>query len=168
MADEFRLKFTVAGNQEKEDGNPIPYVRTTQRGSWGKQVTRYHYFCAHVRVSFLDACQAWYTGQNEIRVGDVAIIRPYSSGIKQRPISILVPATEIYVSLTTDITFRYAKDGIKPSTHGDPDNVLKGVLDALFTDDKAVREAHIYSGYGDAGSIDIALTIRATPPSQSP
>jgi hypothetical protein len=122
-------------------------------------VVRYHAWCNYVREAFLDGCQAWYPGEREIEVGNVAVIRPYALSHKERPISILVDPTKIHVTITTDITFRLTKAG-KAGKHGDADNIFKGIADALVAEDQAVLHGKFDGGYGDAGKVVVNLEIR--------
>ena len=157
--DQFRLEFTIKGNQDNPKANPVPYTRANRGGSWSPPVVRYHAWCNYVREAFLDGCQAWYPGKREIEVGNVAVIRPYALSHKERPISILVDPTKIHVTMSTDITFRLTKAG-KAGNHGDADNILKGILDSLFSEDKAVGEGHFHTEYGDSGHVEVSLLIQ--------
>jgi len=104
-------KFTVLGNQEKPKGNPIPYFRQTQKSAYKNPgARRYHLWCDYVRASFLDQCPGMALENGSIK------------------------------PLTTDSDFPmallYVMIFYKDKNHGDPDNIYKGIADALFDNDK--------------------------------
>ena len=52
------IKFTIKGNQEKPDGNPIPYLRTTQGSQWTDKAIRYREWKSKVVAAYIDALDA--------------------------------------------------------------------------------------------------------------
>ena len=44
--------FIIHGNQENDQGNPIPYLRMTQGSKWSKQAKRYLSWKEYVRKTF--------------------------------------------------------------------------------------------------------------------
>jgi hypothetical protein len=167
--DTFRLEFDVVGNQEKPLGNPIPYQRSTQRGSWNKQVTRYHYWRDHIKRAFLEAMVDIYpdTVGEKLNVNGVGTVACYDLPNTQRPVDVLLNPVDVDVRCNIVITARYAVDkkhGLKASNHADGDNILKGVIDALFTDDKAVRVGGFRTEYGDAGNVRVSVLMKKERP----
>jgi hypothetical protein len=169
--DVFRLEFDVVGNQEKPEGNPIPYQRSTQRGSWNKQVTRYHYWRDHIKRAFLEAIiDTYLVSGGSINVGGVGTVACFDLPTGLRPIKVLLNPVDVDIRCNIVITARYAvdrKDGLKASNHADGDNILKGVIDALFMDDKAVRVGGFRTEYGEAGNVRVSILMKKERPRAS-
>lgn len=118
--------FTIWGNQEEPEGNPIPYQRLTQRGVWIAKAKRYHAWCDYVRASF-------HRVYPQTKMG-----KPFQD--------------KEHGKLTATIIFRGEK-------HADPDNCVKGLLDALFDDDKHIDVETKHVCRKEAGSIQIVIEI---------
>ncbi len=101
--------FTVSGNQEEPDGSPLGYNRTTQASKWNAPSRKYEDWKNFVVGAFLRA-------------------NPQVKPTSWKPLTLEKEQTA-RVSLVV-----HWHNGI----HADLDNVLKGVLDALFTNDKNV------------------------------
>lgn len=106
------IKFTIKGNQDDWRGNPIPYHRTTRRSLWTEAGKRYAAWKEYVLVEFTFAYAA-YAKRAGIRV---PIIGRLST--KEKP-------------MTMVLAIEWAD-----RSHGDPDNVFKGIADAIFEQDK--------------------------------
>lgn len=119
------LKFEILGNHEDPLGNPIPYTRTTARSKYrlttktGKptQYSRYCSYRAHIRRSL--------SREDERHL--IQEIWP------------LIAAEHYQFFLDCQIQF-------KGTRYGDVDNIVKGLLDALFPpkrkkgpDDRLIR-----------------------------
>ena len=102
------MKFVIYGNQENIKGNPLGYHRTTQGSYWNDASKRYHQWKNYVADAYCTAVGIRYW-QNE---------KPIVSNKNK-------------VYLHTKIFF--AND-----SRSDPDNVQKGIADALFKNDKYV------------------------------
>lgn len=89
-------------------GNPIPYHRTTQRARFTPEHRRYEAWKNHVVAAFLRG-----THYHQKHIGT----KPIKHAGKARLDAMI-----------------YWHD----NTHGDPDNILKGINDALFVNDKRV------------------------------
>lgn len=59
------LSFTVYGNQNDQQGNPIGYTRTTQKSKWNKQSIRYEKWKQYVWFSLLGHQQERYRYQGK-------------------------------------------------------------------------------------------------------
>ena len=105
------LKFEIFGNQEDPLGNPIPYTRTTARAKyrlWTKsgkptQYARYVAFKSHILRSL--------SREDERHL--IQEIWP------------LIAAERYQFFLDCQMQFRGTR-------YGDPDNIVKGLLDSLF------------------------------------
>lgn len=109
------LNFTIRGNQNDAWGNPIPYKRTLSH-VYSKVSRDYHQWLDYVRAEF-----------ERTATGTMDACGPTSESFPFPDFSSFKPD----VSITCRIWWR---DG----HHGDVDNVLKGILDALFKNDKCV------------------------------
>lgn len=114
-------KFTVMGNQENPRGNPIPYHRQTQKSSrFDPAALRYQAWKQHVVSAFVKDT-GWTVNK---------WVRP----------SMLRGRKFVYgsaLSSSKDNKYRmsimiYFAD----YSHADPDNIFKGIADALFDSDK--------------------------------
>ena len=107
------LRFTITGNQDDPKGNPVPYTRTTQAGKFNARYKRYTAWKDHVQTAF-------------------ALSRDVPVDVDGR--------RQVYDSIggnprgRVEATIMFGKE-----THADPDNIVKGILDALFNDDKHIN-----------------------------
>lgn len=104
-----KILFTVLGNQEDSQGNPLGYVRSTQRGIYRHDFQRYLAWKDHVILHYESA-----GGQHQTELD------------KRKPLT-TSKGKKVYMNLV--IWF-------KDFTHCDPDNVFKGLADTLFANDK--------------------------------
>ena len=116
-----KMKFTIYGNQENVKGNPIPYHRTTQGSKWSEAHRRYESWKGYVVNSFLlsnGAIYCWAACENL-----ASCRKPLTSkkGEKWR----------------IDIVIYFANE-----RRGDCVNIMKGIEDALFHDDKYVTGSY--------------------------
>ena len=119
------LSFIIRGNQEDSAGNPVPYERTLNH-SWRKRSQRYHDWCHYVRAQMLDS----------LSHTDTPIVLTTEGKLR------LKEGECARVSLMVS----WANE-----KHGDLDNVLKGILDAVFEDDKQVTDLWATSDYAVDG-----------------
>ena len=131
------LDFIVRGNHEDPDGNPVPYTRTLSQ-AWTKAASRYKEWQEYVRAEFYRSCKM--RGRD-----DMSGVPVTTSGMLE-----LAKGQEVEV----DIEVVWAS-----GHHGDLDNILKGILDALFAQDKEVTEIHAVSSRGKKGRIAGRITI---------
>lgn len=109
-----KINFTIYGNQEDPTGNPVGYTRVLNH-SWRKDATRYMNWMQFVRTIFYDKVLGGVKFQDYVKNKLLAPIKKSD--------------TDYAVSIKI-----FWKDG----HHADIDNVLKGLLDALFENDKSV------------------------------
>lgn len=128
--------FTINGNQENPLGNPIPYTRTLKQ-RMTSSAARYLDWMGYVRSQFASQCC-------DAR-GVVAIMQG------QMPIT-LAKGQKAGVA----IKVYWANE-----SHGDLDNVLKGILDSLFSDDKCVNALKASSEMSaeKKGRVEVIITI---------
>lgn len=126
------IQFTIKGNQEDPRGNPVPYHRTTQKAKWSDEAKRYERWKKFV----VDALMIRLSENKEI--WDV-FAKQWMAGKKP-----IIPSSK---KQRCDIVIFW-----KNKAHGDPDNILKGINDALFQNDKNV-----------ACSVDFSEDIVSTP-----
>ena len=106
------MKFTIYGNHENRKGNPLGYHRTTQGSYWNKSSRRYYAWKQHVIDAYCEAGG----------LSDFSTAKPIPKSKKK-----------IYLHTMT----YFAND-----SRSDPDNVQKGIADALFQDDKYVAGSY--------------------------
>jgi len=127
-------KLTINGNQENPDGNPIGYTRVLSH-SMRADGARYLEWLQFVRAKFFDE-----TGMRNVVEGKFGT-----------PIHILW-SQNAHVEI---------KVYWKNLTHADLDNVLKGILDALFFNDKEVNsiKASCEMSPDRQGKVDILVRL---------
>lgn len=125
------IKFTIKGNPDDIEGNPVPYVRVVGRALWLPKAKKYHAWKEYVRSIF-------YREYPEFKFESA---QPLTTKISARAkMSIVI----------------YWVNGI----HADPDNVFKGIADALFQNDKFLDgsfESH-YAPDGK-GRVEVEITL---------
>ena len=130
---DFEIEFLIKGNQEDPTGNPLGYTRTTQASKWNPKYQRYCKWKNYV----VSKCM---TGMPKIGGFSSTIIADQSGDGKIQTISAGVPFTKNYYpfiiqksNVIMDVRIKWANE-----RRADPDNVFKGIADALFKDDKNV------------------------------
>ena len=124
------IQFTIKGNQEDIEGNPLPYIRVVGRALWLPNAKKYHAWKEYVRSIFF----RYYP---EFSSADT---HPLTTKISNKGIM----AIKIYWA---------------HGVHADPDNVFKGIADALFKNDKFLDgafESH-YAPDGK-GKVEVEIT----------
>ena len=135
--------FTVWGNQEdREKGNPIPYTRTTQRAKFSEKYKKYCEWKDYVVAAYSDAI-----AKDEFRKKELEdIARRLAKG--DNPIR-----KDVRGKVSVVINFRSEK-------HGDPDNIIKGILDALFQDDKHIDVQTHHNCHADVPRVYVILELK--------
>lgn len=132
------IKFTIRGNQENTYGNPIPYLRTTQKSQWTDKAKRYQEWKGYVVANFIDCIQGM---SNEKRKEYADVVNLVDrKPIKKSKEKIAVIAHFVFID----------------DTHADCDNLFKGIADALFMNDKYVIGSFDFS-YGPRGMSEIEI-----------
>ena len=138
------IRFTIEGNHASQDGNPVPYLRLTQNElrllripAWKARITgkrtrvqRYMDWKEYVYLCFLKACQ-------ENKVSPEEFFRHISRAQKVR--------------LDCIVHF-------KDRRHGDPENVRKGISDAIFQDDRKVIGFYDFD-YSSKPGVEVKISI---------
>ena len=121
------FKFTIYGKQDDIKANPIPYHRTTQGSKWLPAARRYSEWKSLVQTKFL-----------------ISIVykdrKFYEQTLLYHKKPIKLPEKE---RAFMEIKIYWADDN-----HGDPDNIFKGIADALFVDDNNLYGSFL-RGYED-------------------
>ena len=137
-----QIKFTIHWNQEKKDGNPIPYTRTTQGSQWTPKAQRYHQWKTRVVAAYLDALQI-------IPKIERADFGEAHDLLQKKPIRKADHKQKM------EIMCYYSDE-----THPDTDNVFKGIADALFMNDKHVIGSFDYTHEkGGQGRVEVTLYL---------
>ncbi|MEW6610677.1 MAG: hypothetical protein AB1352_03590 [Patescibacteria group bacterium] len=136
------LYFVISGNHEDPLGNPIPYVRSTRDALWRADGKRYAAWKEYVRGAYLAAA------------GSKGILTPKEvvnlNITGEKPIKL-----ERGQRARIDLTI-YWKNG----AHGDPDNIWKGIADALFKNDRNVDGSfESYVKTDGQGTVHVKLQI---------
>ncbi|MBP6975160.1 MAG: hypothetical protein KBB54_04500 [Candidatus Pacebacteria bacterium] len=108
------ISFTINGNQEDIYGNPIPYHRVVGRALWLPSAKRYSAWKSFVRKTFYSEYPAY-------------LERKGKDILTQKEPLTTSPALRARMDIQV-----YWMNG----NHGDPDNIFKGIADALFINDK--------------------------------
>lgn len=111
------IEFVVEGNQEDPTGNPIGYHRTTQGSYWNEGSKRY---------------AAWKYYVVKIYSMNFESSLSMKAQLAGKPIE-LKKGQKAYLH-----TYTHYANNARP----DPDNVQKGIADALFIDDKNVAGSY--------------------------
>lgn len=128
------LNFVILGNPDSVNGNPVPYKRTIG-GVWSTASTKYWAWKDYVRASF----------------SDIPKLPKYLKIVhfNEHPIKLKGK----YASVDIGIDWVNNK-------RGDGDNVLKGILDSLFDNDKDVLEGHYKSNLNQkAGRVYVTIKL---------
>lgn len=131
------IQFTIYGNQEDPEGNPIPYVRSTQKALWRRDWKRYAAWKEFVQKRLIVS-----------NLGDqITFIRDNLWSLK-KPLIITGKAR-------MDLKIFWKK-----GTHGDPDNIFKGIADALFVDDRNLDGSFESSSAEDGkGRVEVIINV---------
>ena len=134
------IQFTIKGNPEDIYGNPVPYVRVVGRALWLPGAKKYHAWKSYVRKCF-------YKGYPEFVMCDGKKIL-----IDDQPLT-----TTASGKARMDIKI-FWMNGL----HADPDNVFKGIADALFKNDKFLDGSFESEYAADSkGRVEVNITLNA-------
>lgn len=130
------MKFVIYGNQEDPQGNPIGYHRTTQGSYWNAGSKRYKAWKDYVAACYERSMPSQ---------------RRSTASINQKPI-----ASKEKHYLRTMI---YFANNARP----DPDNVQKGIADALFQNDKNVAGSYDFAFDKERPRVEVQITPASQP-----
>lgn len=126
-----KIIFIIKGNQENPNGNPIPYLRTTQASQWTDKAVRYQEWKGYVVGEYIKALEKIENRKELEKYHDLSKLKPIAN-------------TGEKIHMRLQITW-----GNK--AHADSDNVFKGIADALFINDKFLVGEFDYE-YGEKGA----------------
>lgn len=129
-----QFAFTIYGNQENKAGNPVPYVRSTQGSKWNPRYQRYCSWKDYVVKAYL--LVAPFKGEANRRM--IQGGKPIGKGVSGRVMVNIFFADE---------------------THCDPDNVVKGILDTLFQDDKHIDVETYHHCRADRPRVEVQVQL---------
>jgi len=127
------IQFTIKGNPDDLEGNPVPYIRVVGRALWLPNAKRYHAWKTYVRSVFFR-------------------LYPEHSN---RSVELQPFTTKASDKGRMDIKIFWAN-----GMHADPDNVFKGIADALFKNDKFL-DGSFESCYAPdcKGRVDVTISL---------
>lgn len=127
---------TVTGNPEDPLGNPIPYKRSTQRTQWKLEIILYNQWKDYIRNTIF---KVYPDTQYEAGGRFKLQIHPFTTSRQQKA----------YMSL---------KIFFKGHSFGDPDNIFKGIADALFKCDKYLAGSFDFE-YSNSPRVEIKISF---------
>lgn len=130
-----KIQFTIFGNQENPNGNPIPKLKMTGRQQWTPQAQRYAAWKKYVQLTFLDGnFKQEYTK------------RFFNN--HQKPIG-GTPNAHM------DLKIEWAN-----GKHADPESVFGSIADALFENDNNLDGSFVAKMALDGiGKVEISISI---------
>jgi len=121
------------------EGQPVPYTRTTQKQKWvDKRWQKYIDYRAKIQVAFFKS----------VETHPMKKYFATSMVTKNKPLD--TKETKIYVSIKMFFANRQ---------HGDPDNIMKGILDALFVSDKYCAGTFDFEYDKDAPRVEVKIEL---------
>lgn len=132
------IHFTLPGNQEDPRGNPVPYFRRNDRNRFSDGAKRYHAWMEFVKGHFWTAAYRFKDAQ---RMMDLKTGR-------------LLVGKETKIEIVVRVWWADEK-------HGDLDNILKGILDSIFRNDKGVWriDAEVVGINPKGGVVEVKIII---------
>ncbi len=142
------IKFTIYGNQEDSTGNPVPYTRVVGRALWVPGALKYAAWKDYVRKCYFEEYQLY---GMPVLIDDKIDLKNMALAGKYKPQPIRLTRQKARMDLKI-----YFKNG----HHADPDNIFKGIADALFRDDKDLDGSFCseISASGE-GRVEISIKI---------
>lgn len=146
-----KLRFRIDGNQENPVGNPIPYLRVTQKMLWLPASHRYMNWKSHVQAAYLKA------------------IKDFRGLISEEDLKILDAPLETPIDLGNRAARMELHIFWKDEKRGDADNIFKGIADALFKNDKNVEGGFKnYKNPDKAGAVIVDIELLKEIPYEKP
>ncbi|MDE2001755.1 MAG: hypothetical protein KGJ13_03635 [Patescibacteria group bacterium] len=136
------INFTIRGNPDDPNGNPLPKIKKTKWQQWTPQAKRYAAWKEYAQMAFRDAIAAGHpelmqqVGQCLVRTG-----HPIELGTFEKA--------------RMDIQILWKNDA-----HADAENVFGSIADALFLNDKKLDGS--FAGHKAAdgkGRVEGTITI---------
>jgi Holliday junction resolvase RusA-like endonuclease len=133
-----QINFIIQGNPENLHGNPMPYTRLPNNMKFSPLGERYARWKRYVLSTFWTEAHKFPEAQEMIdfRTGQISVPKKNQ------------------VAITVHVKF-------VNHSHGDLDNIVKGILDAIIKNDKCVNEIHATSEFSptDGGTTKVELKI---------
>lgn len=134
-----KLEFTIRGNHENLNGNPIPKAKLTRGQQWTDKAQRYAQWKQYVRADFHN--QSWRYGREFKRI--------FSKE------GIAAPLTTEKKKAKMNLNLYFANE-----KHPDPENVFGSIADALFENDKHLNGAFtVKSCKEKKGRVEVSIEI---------
>lgn len=140
MHSEKEFSFTIVGNVTDPSGNPMPYKRLTQKSKHMARGVGYAEWKAYVVDCFLKSIP----DRKDRNAFEQSLVR------RNKPIELDKMQD---AKLTIHIRF-------KTENHGDPSNIVKGIEDALFADDKHVDVHTSHECRCEHGEVEVKIKIK--------
>lgn len=138
-----KFTFTIKGNQESNVGNPLAYFRTTQGSRWNAGSKKYDAWKQFVKGCFLSELM----DKKKITGADFKALVYVHPNMK--------PIQKSKLKMRMDLQIYWCSDA-----HADPDNVFKGIADALFENDKYLAGSFDFTQAIDKkGKVDVTITL---------
>jgi Holliday junction resolvase RusA-like endonuclease len=132
------IQFTIKGNQDDYEGNPLPYLRVVRRALWLPQAKKYNAWKAYIRKVVYHDYPEFLMCAGKVLLTDVQPFTTSHSRIARMDIKI------------------FWMNGV----HGDPDNIFKGIADAIFKNDKYLDGSFESRNSTDGkGRVDVTITL---------
>lgn len=143
------ITFMIAGNHTDRDGNPVPYTRSTREALWRSDGKRYAAWKEYVQqifnVEFSNHCIS--------NPDDRHTTKHWGDMLRRgnlKPIELRYEQTA-----RMDINIWWAN-----CKHGDPDNIWKGIADALFVQDKHLNGSFESDHHSEGkGRVEVKIKI---------
>ncbi len=142
------INFIIPGNHEDSAGNPVPYTRVVGRALWVPGAQKYAAWKEYVRRCYFKDHQLF---GMPIFLDDAIDLKKICSG-KYKPQPIRLTKKQ-KAKMDLKIFF-------KNGHHADPDNIFKGIADALFRDDNNLDGSFCSEIAGDGkGRVEVKINI---------
>lgn len=144
--------FTIEGNHEDKAGNPLPYLRRTRNDLWKPASIRYNAWIQYVRKQ----CYMQTTLTERELTTMLSVKMVAGKKVTHRTTTTLHPfVLEPTQYAHMAITIWWANEA-----HADPDNIFKGLADALFKNDKHLSGSFDFVHAPDKrGRVEVNITI---------
>lgn len=139
------FEFQIVGNHEDPEGNAVPYTRTLH-GSHSRQGTRYFEWHDYVRGCFMKTLPKGKHFVSDPK-GVVTLEHHRDRGL-EKPISLENSRVRVDTAIV-----------LVGDNYGDADNIHKGILDALFLNDKCVTTGFYDSRVGEKPVVIVKIQI---------
>lgn len=140
-----KIRFTIPGNQENPDGNPIPKAKLTKGQQWGEKAQRYAAWKQYVQG----------IAQPYIIAAAIDMPAVKWDGKKYRNAGRYTKPITLKDNLRMDLMIYFADEH-----HADPESIFGSIADALFLDDKHLAGSIEFTHAPDKkGKTEVTLTL---------